>query len=102
MNALSIALFLPLIGFFVLLFLPRGSKSAFAVALTTTVATFIISLGLIGPAMADGAQFGTAINTMWVDTPGLQIHFHLGIDGINVWLVILTTFLLPVAVWISQ
>ena len=39
---------------------------------------------------------------MWIDTPGTEIRFHLGIDGINLWLVILTTLLLPIAVWISQ
>ncbi len=32
----------------------------------------------------------------------MQIHFHLGVDGINLWLVLLTTFMLPIAVWASD
>jgi NADH-quinone oxidoreductase subunit M len=37
---------------------------------------------------------------MWV--AGLNIHFHLAIDGINLWLVLLTTLLIPIGVWISD
>src|SRR5205085_5056114 len=38
----------------------------------------------------------------WIDSPGLHIRFHLGIDGINLWLVLLTTLLLPISVWVSR
>ncbi|MBV8571406.1 MAG: NADH-quinone oxidoreductase subunit M, partial [Acidobacteriaceae bacterium] len=41
-------------------------------------------------------------DALWVDSAPLQIHFHLGVDGINVWLVLLTALLLPIAVWISD
>ncbi len=102
MNLLSITLFLPLIGFFFVLFAPRGSKSPYYVALLATVLTFFASLGLIAPVGESGAQFTSVINRMWTDTPGLQIRFHLGVDGISLWLVLLTTLLLPIAVWISQ
>ncbi|MGA8026355.1 MAG: NADH-quinone oxidoreductase subunit M [Bryobacteraceae bacterium] len=102
MNLLSIALYLPLIGFFVLLFMPRESKAPFAVALITTIATFLASLGLIGPALANPAQFTSSVNSMWIDSPGLQIRLHLGIDGINLWLVLLTTLLLPIGLWVSR
>ena len=37
---------------------------------------------------------------MWVE--GANIHFHIGVDGINIWLLLLTTLLLPVGIWISQ
>jgi NADH-quinone oxidoreductase subunit M len=102
MNLLPITLFLPLIGFFFVLFTPRGSKSPYYIALLTTLVTFFASLGLIGPVGQNGAQFTSVIDRMWTDTPGLQIHFHLGVDGISLWLVLLTTLLLPIAVWISQ
>ncbi len=101
MNLLAITLALPLIGFFVLLFIPRESKGSFAIALLATVLTFLASLGLIGPVVANGAQFSSSINSAWIDSPGLQIRFHLAIDGINLWLVLLTTLLLPIGVWIS-
>ena len=101
MNLLAITLALPLIGFFVVLFLPRGSKAPFAIALTATIASFLTSLGLIGPALVKGGQFSSIVDKVWIDSPGLQIRFHLGIDGINLWLVLLTTLLVPIAVWMS-
>ncbi len=102
MNILGLTLFLPLIGFFLLLFTPRGSKAPYYVALLATVVTFLCSLGLIAPVAANGSQFASAINKMWTDVPGMQIRFHLGVDGISLWLVLLTTLLLPIAVWISD
>jgi NADH-quinone oxidoreductase subunit M len=101
-NLLAITLLLPLVGFFILLFLPRNSKASPSVALSITVLTFLISLGLIAPAVANPGQFTSILDSRWVDSPGLQIHLHIGIDGINLWLVLLTTLLLPIGVWISQ
>ncbi len=102
MSLLAITLALPLIGFFAVLFTRRNTNGPFVVALTASVAAFLASLGLIGPALANPAQFSSTINSPWIDSPGLQIRFHLGIDGINLWLVILTTLLLPIGVWISR
>ncbi len=102
MNPLAFTLFLPLIGFFFVLLTPRGSKAPYYVALLSSIVTFLFSLGLIGPAVVNGARFSSVINTAWTDTPGMQIHFHLGVDGINLWLVLMTTLLLPIGVWISD
>jgi NADH-quinone oxidoreductase subunit M len=102
MSILALVLFLPLAAFFVLLFTPRESKWSYFIALVATVATFLISLGLIGPAVEHGAEFTSVINEAWTDSPGMQIRFHLGVDGLNLWLVLLTTLLLPIAVWISE
>ncbi len=102
MSPLLIVLALPLIGFFAILFTPRESKVAFGIAFATTVCAFFASLGLIAPVFANGANFSSVINTTWIDSPGLQIRFHIGVDGISLWLVLLTTLLLPIAVWISQ
>ncbi|HEY7304838.1 MAG TPA: NADH-quinone oxidoreductase subunit M [Bryobacteraceae bacterium] len=101
MNLLAATLAVPLIGFFVVLFVPRG-KAPFFAALTATVVAFFVSLGLVAPAAASGSQFTSVVNASWVDTPGLRIRFHLGIDGISLWLVLLTTLLVPIAVWISR
>jgi NADH-quinone oxidoreductase subunit M len=101
MNLLAATLIIPLIAFFVVLFMPRG-KASFFIALFATLITFFVSLGLIAPAVAGGSHFTSSVNVLWVDTPGLQIHLHLGIDGISLWLILLTTLLLPIGVWISQ
>lgn len=102
MSLLWIALLLPLIGFFVVLFAPRDSKAPYGIALITSLVTFLVSLGLIAPAIANGGQFNSVVDSRWIDSPGLQIRFHLGIDGVNLWLVLLTAFLLPIAIWISE
>lgn len=102
MSLLAITLALPLIGFFAVLFTRRNTSGPFLAALVAGVAAFIASLGLIGPALANPAQFSSTINSRWIDSPGLQIRFHLGIDGINLWLAILTTLLLPIGIWVSR
>ena len=93
MSLLAITLLLPLLGFFAVLFMNRRSNMPFTVAFFTSVLTFLVSLGLIGPATISPAQFTSSISPMWIDSPGLQIRFHLGIDGINLWLILLTTLL---------
>src|SRR6185312_2993618 len=100
MNILLLTLFLPLAGFFVLQFLPRNSKSAWPTALIFSIAAFIASLGLIGPAAAMPSQQSSAFDTLWVES--LNIHFHLAVDGINIWLILLTTLLVPIGIWISE
>src|SRR5579875_3027745 len=102
MSLLFIALILPLIGFFVILFTPRESKMPFYIALGITLITFFVSLGLIAPVFAGGAQFTSVVDWNWVTSPELQIHFHMGVDGINLWLVLLTSLLLPIGVWVSR
>ncbi len=102
MNILAITLGLPLLGFFILLFLPRDSKAGPNIALFVTLITFFVSLGLIAPAVANPAHFTSSLDSLWVNTPQLQIHFHIGVDGINLWLLLLTTLLLPIGVWISR
>lgn len=102
MNLLALLLILPLVGFFVIAALPRDSKLPYVVALAVSFAVFVASLGLIDPALADASHFSSILNVPWIDSPGFQIRFHMGVDGVNLWLVILTTFLLPIAVWMSQ
>jgi NADH-quinone oxidoreductase subunit M len=100
MSVLLLTLLLPLAGFFVVLLLPRRSNSAWPVALFFSVAALLSSLGLIGPVSKTPAQPTSVIDVMWVESA--NIHFHVGVDGINIWLVLLTTVLLPVGIWISQ
>jgi NADH-quinone oxidoreductase subunit M len=100
-NILALILLLPLAGFFVILAAPRDSKAPFYTAMSAALATFLLSLLLIGPAAATATQFSSVVDLPWIDSPGLQIRFHLGIDGINLWLVLLTTLLLPIAIWMT-
>jgi NADH-quinone oxidoreductase subunit M len=90
-TLLDLLLLLALSGFFAVLLLPRGY--ARACSLLFALAAFALSLGL--PALAGQAQ----TDVLWI--PPLNIHYHVAIDGISLWLVLLSTFLTPLAVLIS-
>ena len=101
MTLLDIVLFLPLAGFLLLLLVPKDKpEMSRMLALIIGVVTFLLSLGLIGPywfAQPQGYQFETKV--LWIATP--QIFYHVGLDGLSLWLVVLSTLLTPVCVVIS-
>jgi len=98
---LNLVIWIPLAAFLVGLLLPKnnpGLARIYTLAVSTVV--FVLSLGLIGPywfATPHGFTFDT--NIPWIDTPA--IHYHVGIDGVGLWLIILTTLLTPICVLIS-
>jgi NADH-quinone oxidoreductase subunit M len=90
---LTLVTFLPLFGAILLLFLPREEEGLHrGVALTTALAAFAASLFML-PGF-DAGGFNLVIDKEWV--PSLGIHYKLGVDGISLWLVLLTTFLVPI------
>lgn len=100
MNLLALVLLLPLLGFLLLLFLPRQNSALFSsVALVVSLVTFVASLGLIPAVLHAPAEYTSVTDFLWLQNPA--IHFHIGLDGINLWLVLLTTLLVPIAIWIS-
>ena len=100
MNLLTAVLLLPLAGFLVALFVPRSSPgSSRAWALICSLGTFVASLGLLFwfDRTRGGEQF--AVDVPWVTTP--DIHFAISMNGISLWLVLLTTLLTPLCVLVS-
>ncbi len=98
---LSLIVFLPLIGALSLLVLPRstGRGSIRRWALIVSAVEFVVSLRLLfGWQIRGGMQFvdGPAA---WI--PELGIGYHLGVDGISLFLVLLTTLLTTLAVLAS-
>jgi NADH-quinone oxidoreductase subunit M len=98
---LAIVLFLPLAGGLLAAFAPRNSKAPLYPAFAASIAAFLVSLGLIAPSFGQGARFTSVIDWPWIDGLGFQIRFHLGVDGISLWLILLTTLLMPIAVWMA-
>ncbi len=97
-SILTLVTFLPLAGAVLLMLFPRRDRDIRWFAMAVSVVTFILSLHL--PAHFDaskGFQFET--NIPWITTP--NIHYHIAIDGISLWLVVLTTFLTPLCVLVS-
>ncbi len=93
---LSLITFLPLLGAVLMIFVSKDKASLHRyLALIFTLVTFAVSLVLyfhFDGATAD-PQF--VEKTGWL---GYGINYHLGVDGISLWLVLLTTFLMPIVI----
>jgi NADH-quinone oxidoreductase subunit M len=96
---LSIITFLPLIGALVVA-LVGGDRTKKQVALATTLITFAVSLLLW--VNWDNSQAGMQFTESYNWFPSLSTRFTLGVDGISLFLVLLTTFLMPIAVYFSN
>ncbi len=92
---LSLVIFLPLCGAVVTLFLRKDTAIKWW-ALIVTLANFIISLPLYFYFQSGTAEMQFVEHIPWM--PNLGVSYHLGIDGISLFLVLLTTFLTPIAV----
>ncbi len=99
MNLLTIVLFAPLAAFLVALFLPKDRHTVRWFALISTLAEFLVSLGLIGPVAAAPGKLALVNDVAWISSPAIR--FHVGVDGLSLWLVILSTLLTPICVLIS-
>ncbi|RKU24324.1 NADH-quinone oxidoreductase subunit M [Candidatus Poribacteria bacterium] len=94
---LSIVIFLPLLGVIAIALLRGlGASAVKGIALVIGLLTFVISLGLYTGFNADTAMFQYVTEKSWI--PGLGTSYHIGIDGISLWLVLLTTFLTPICI----
>jgi NADH-quinone oxidoreductase subunit M len=100
LNYLALALLLPLAGFFVVTAAPRRSRLPFFYALVSSLATFLAAIRLIRPALAHPSGFTSQIDSPWAES--LRIRLHMGVDGISLWLILLTTLLVPMAVWATE
>src|SRR4051794_20956978 len=100
MNLLTAVLALPLAAFLIALLIPRNAPQASrAWALIASVVTFAASLGLLAwfnRGLA-GEQF--MVDVPWISSP--DIHFAISVNGISLWLVLLSTLLTPICVLIS-
>ncbi len=93
---LSIITFLPLLGAFALLFFRKESAKAIrGVALVVSLAAFLTSLPLFFQFDAASARLQFEQNVPWI--PSLGVRYHVGLDGISLFLVLLTTLLTPIA-----
>ncbi|BCG72729.1 NADH-quinone oxidoreductase subunit M [Mesorhizobium sp. 113-1-2] len=101
-NLLSLVTFLPLVGVLLILFIRDDSENARrnirAIALLTTTFTFIISLFIWTGFDNSQAGFQFVEKYAWLDS---GISYHMGVDGISMLFVILTTFLMPLCILAS-
>jgi NADH-quinone oxidoreductase subunit M len=97
-NLLSLTTFLPILGVLLLLFIPKDSKGVLrGVAFAVTMLTFLVSLPIL-TGFQTNAEFQFQENVPWIAAGPFVMRYNVGIDGISLWLVILTTFIMPIAV----
>jgi NADH-quinone oxidoreductase subunit M len=95
-SILTLILLVPLAGAVLVLLVPDRAKLPNWIALLTTLATFGLTLHL--PAHFDHGQngFQFVVNRLWIEKPA--IFYHLGVDGLSLWLVVLVGLLAPIGV----
>jgi NADH-quinone oxidoreductase subunit M len=100
MNSLTLLVFLPLVWALTLLMIPSKGKTGQNVlkiwALLGSLMTFVLSLGLFYAYQPQGDEFQFIEKWNWL--PSLGISYAVGLDGMSFWLVLLTTFLMPIAI----
>jgi NADH-quinone oxidoreductase subunit M len=96
-HTLSVVLFTPLLGALVLLFIPRAMENAHKIAGNVFGALgFLVSLPLLRWWNPGEKPFSFEESAEWI--PSIGARYHLGIDGISLLLVMLTTFLGMIAI----
>ena len=98
-NLLSIVTFLPMVAALILALFLRGEDEAAQLgakrlALAATTATFLISLAILVQFDANGTGFQMVEEREWL----FGLSYKLGVDGISVLFVLLTTFLMPITI----
>ncbi len=108
---LTLIILSPLVGAFLLLTPPWGDarsvrRSALAFSLVTFLLTVfaVVSFHRLGPQSSrDSSEYVLTYFAPWIgddvsDEPTIDIGFRVGVDGISIWLLALTSFLFPLAI----
>jgi len=94
-HILSLVTFLPLFGGIILLLFPSKQEGLLKVsAFIISIVAFLISLTLWFLYEPNGEMFQFVEKYIWIK--GLNTHYFMGIDGMSLLLILLTTFLVPV------
>ncbi len=97
-HALTWLIWFPLVGAVAMLFVPRQAHAALRVGtLALMGVTLLIALPLLRIPMGRGFHLNEDV--VWMARFG--IHYHVALDGISLWLVMLTVFITPIATYAS-
>ena len=101
-HLLSIVTFVPALAALILIVLARGEDEAAALvakrfALITTIATFVLSLFILAQFDPSNTGFQMVEQSTWI--AGLT--YKMGVDGISVLFVMLTTYMMPLVIYAS-
>ena len=101
MGILGWTTLLPLLGATLVMLVPKEEESIHrGIGFLTALVTFVVSLFIWRDFDPAQAGFQLEVNRPWVSSLGIQ--FHLGVDGISIWLVLLTTLMMPLTLFFPQ
>ncbi len=95
-SILTLILLVPLAGAILVALVPDRFKLPNWIALLTTLVTFVLTLHLPAHFISGQSGFQFEINAPWIESPA--IFYHVGVDGLSLWLVVLVGLLAPVGV----
>ena len=95
-SILTLILLVPLAGAILVVLLPDRWKLPNWIALLTTLFSFLLALHLPAHFVSGQGGFQFEINQPWIESPA--IFYHVGVDGLSLWLVVLVGLLAPVGV----
>lgn len=97
-NPLNLVTFFPLVGVLWILFINKENKVLIRWAsLLTSLATFGISLWLLSKFQPANPNLQLTINVPWIQVAEWNISYYMGVDGLSILLVLLSTFLTPIS-----
>ena len=98
-HLLTLIIAVPLIGGLLVLFVPnrdeQGARTIQRIGLAVSLVTFALTLLLWSRFDGASAEFQFVELAPWI--PAFGIDYHVGVDGISLWLVVLTGFLTPIS-----
>jgi NADH-quinone oxidoreductase subunit M len=97
-HLLNVVVFVPIVGSVAILFLPRQTPNLLRrFTLIVMAIDFIASLFLLAVPMSRGWHYQYI--SEWL--PAFGIRYHVAVDGISLWLIILTTLTTPIAAYVT-
>jgi NADH-quinone oxidoreductase subunit M len=98
-NPLILVTFFPLVGVLALLFIPSDKKNPLRwTALVASLVTFGLSIWMLTLFDKSNPNLQLGFTLPWIQVAGWNISFAMGVDGLSILLVLLTTFLTPISI----
>jgi NADH-quinone oxidoreductase subunit M len=99
LEPLNLVTFTPLVGVVLLLLIRNEHKNAARwISLMTSLVTLGISIWMLTLFNANDPNLQLTINEKWISFAGWDIKYAMGVDGLSILLVLLTTFLTPISI----
>lgn len=99
LNPHVILLLVPLVGTVIIWLIPSTQKKAIRwMALITSLAAFLVSLWMLTGFNSSNPDLQMMVKQVWLQFGSVSVNFEVGVDGLSILMVLLTTFLTPIAI----